>query len=156
MTIEFNRDASGTVSNEKTVDTLNSFLRGELSAVETYRQAMEKITDANLRPKLEECSRVHQDAAAKLRNKVAQLGGKPSEGSGPWGAFAKLVEGGAKAFGVKAALAALEEGEDHGVRMYKKNLDDLEPNTRSFVQNDLMPGQQRSHDTMSALKHSVH
>src|SRR5688572_19107992 len=158
MTMESNRGDvyGGSASNEKTVDTLNSFLRGEISAVETYRQAMEKITDASLRPKLEECSRVHQDNAAKLRNRVAQLGGKPSETSGPWGGFAKLVEGGAKAFGTKAALAALEEGEDHGLRMYRKNLDDLEPATRAFVQDELMSAQQRSHDTMSALKHSVH
>jgi uncharacterized protein (TIGR02284 family) len=144
------------VSNEKVVDTLNSCLRGELSAVETYRQAMEKVTDASLRPTLEQNSRSHQERAAKLRNRIAQLGGKPSEGSGPWGGFAKLVEGGAKAFGVKAALAALEEGEDHGLRMYKDDLDKLDTSTRSFVEGELLPAQQRSHDAMSALKHSVH
>jgi uncharacterized protein (TIGR02284 family) len=155
MAIEQNRAGLG-VSNEKVVDTLNSFLRGELSAVETYRQAMEKVTDASLRPTLEQNSESHQERAAKLRNRIAQLGGKPSEGSGPWGGFAKLVEGGAKAFGVKATLAALEEGEDHGLRMYKDDLDKLDTSTRSFVEGELLPVQQRSHDAMSALKHSVH
>lgn len=155
MAIEQNSTGYG-ASNEKTCDTLNSFLRGELSAVETYRQAMEKITDPTLRPRLEENSRSHQDRAAKLRNRVAQLGGKPSEDSGPWGGFAKLVEGSAKAFGVKAALAALEEGEDHGLRMYKNDLDKLEVSTRAFVEGELLPAQQRTHDVMSALKHQVH
>ncbi len=117
---------------------------------------MEKVTDASLRPTLEVNSQSHQERAAKLRNRIAQLGGKPSEGSGPWGGFAKLVEGGAKAFGVKAALAALEEGEDHGLRMYKDDLDKLDTSTRSFVEGELLPAQQRSHDAMSALKHSVH
>lgn len=155
MAIEQNTAGVG-VSNEKVVDTLNGFLRGELSAVETYRQGMEKVTDASLRPTLELNSQSHQERAAKLRNRIAQLGGKPSEGSGPWGGFAKLVEGGAKAFGVKAALAALEEGEDHGLRMYKDDLDKLDTSTRSFVEGELLPAQQRSHDAMSALKHSVH
>jgi uncharacterized protein (TIGR02284 family) len=155
MAIEQNSAGLG-VNNEKVVDTLNSFLRGELSAVETYRQGMEKITDPALRTVLEQNSQSHQERAAKLRNRIAQLGGKPSEGSGPWGGFAKLVEGGAKAFGVKAALAALEEGEDHGLRMYKDDLDKLDTSTRSFVEGELLPVQQRSHDAMSALKHAVH
>jgi uncharacterized protein (TIGR02284 family) len=155
MAIEQNTPGYG-ANNDKVCDTLNSFLRGELSAVETYRQAMEKVTDMSLRPRLDDNSRSHQERAAKLRNRIAQLGGKPSEGSGPWGGFAKLIEGGAKAFGVKAALAALEEGEDHGLRMYKDDLDKLDTSTRSFVEGELLPAQQRSHDTMSALKHSVH
>jgi rubrerythrin len=155
MAIEQNSAGVG-VNNEKVVDTLNGFLRGELSAVETYRQAMEKITDGSLRSVLEQNGRSHEERSAKLRNRIAQLAGKPSEGSGAWGGFARLVEGGAKAFGVKAALSALEEGEDHGLRMYKDDLDKLDTSTRSFVEGELLPAQQRSHDAMSALKHSVH
>ncbi|HEY0705321.1 MAG TPA: DUF2383 domain-containing protein [Polyangia bacterium] len=143
-------------SAEKTVDTLNSFLRGEISAVETYRQAIEKINDPSLRDKLQELQQLHERQAAKLRNQISQVGGQPSETSGPWGGFAKLVEGSAKVFGVKAALAALEEGEDHGLKLYRGNLDDLDMSARSFVQNDLLPTQQQTHDAMSALKHSVH
>ena len=135
---------------------LNSFLRGEISAIETYRQAMEKIDDASVRSQLQQNSQSHQSRAAQLRNRVSHLGGKPAEGSGPWGGFAKLVEGGAKAFGVKAALAALEEGEDHGLRMYRDELDKLDASTRAFVEGELLPAQQRSHDVMSSLKHSMH
>ncbi|HEY0714955.1 MAG TPA: DUF2383 domain-containing protein [Polyangia bacterium] len=143
-------------SAERTVDTLNSFLRGEISAVETYRQAIEKINDPSLRSRLQDLQQMHERQAAKLRNQISQVGGQPSESSGPWGGFAKLIEGGAKVFGVKAALAALEEGEDHGLKLYRGNLDDLDVQARSFVQNDLLPTQQQTHDAMSALKHSVH
>ena len=34
-----------TVSVDKSVDQLNSLLRGEISAVETYQQAIEKVGD---------------------------------------------------------------------------------------------------------------
>jgi hypothetical protein len=40
--------------------------------------------------------------------------------------------------------------------MYKDDLDKLDTSTRSFVEGELLPVQQRSHDAMSALKHAVH
>lgn len=143
-------------SAEKTVDTLNSFLRGEISAIETYGQAIDKIGDPTLSGRLRVISQEHERQAAKLRNQISQLGGQPTSTSGPWGSFAKVVEGGAKVFGVKAALAALEEGEDHGLKLYRDNLEDLDATARSFVQNELLPAQQQTHDAMSALKHSMH
>jgi uncharacterized protein (TIGR02284 family) len=146
----------GTGTAESTIDTLQSFLRGEISAMETYRQAMEKIGDPSLRTLLQECARSHEERVMILRDRIAQRGGSPAEGSGVWGGFAKLVEGGAKVLGVKAALAALEEGEDHGLRLYRDGLDKLDGPARMFVENELLPAQQRSHDTMSKLKHSVH
>lgn len=157
MAVEQSQDKDqGRRSVEKTTGTLNGFLRGEMSAVEAYRQALEKVGDASVRLQLQESARSHEDRAARLRNRIAQLGGKPSDTSGAWGSFARLVEGGAKVFGVKAVLAALEEGEDHGIRLYRDELDDLDPAERSFVMNDLLPEQQRTHDLMSGLKHSFH
>jgi uncharacterized protein (TIGR02284 family) len=156
MATESTRVGNDDVSNETTIDTLNRFLRGEISAVETYRMALDKIEDATLRARLEEIHKSHEARAAKLRNRISQLGGMPADSSGAWGGFAKLVEGGAKAFGTKAALAALEEGEDHGLRLYRDDLDKLDSATRSFTETELLSSQQRSHDAMSSLKHSVH
>jgi hypothetical protein len=69
-----------------------------------------------------------------------------------WGTFAKLVEGGAAALGEKAAIAALEEGEDHGLRDYKSDVNDLDDTTKSFIQQRILPEQQRTHDGVSMLK----
>jgi uncharacterized protein (TIGR02284 family) len=155
MAIESTRVGSD-ASTETTIDTLNRFLRGEISAVETYRMALDKIEDPTLRSRLEEIHKSHEARAAKLRNRISELGAMPADSSGAWGGFAKLVEGSAKAFGVKAALAALEEGEDHGLRLYRDDLDKLDPDARSFVETELLSSQQRSHDAMSSLKHAVH
>src|SRR5262249_16928851 len=111
-----------------TLDTLNELARGELSAVETYRQALEKVKDATLRATLQENWRLHQQRAQLLRSKVIELGGKPVEGSGAWGAFAKLVEGGARMFGEKSAISALEEGEDRGLKMYRDAVQKVDAN----------------------------
>jgi hypothetical protein len=131
---------------------LNSFLRGELSAVETYDQAIEKLGDEPaVRGKLENCRTSHQLRASLLCEEILRRGGEPAEGSGPWGAFAQIVEGGAKIFGKKAALAALEQGEDHGRDDYKAELDSLSPDLRHFVEAKLLPEQLRTHDALAGL-----
>jgi uncharacterized protein (TIGR02284 family) len=138
------------------IDKLNSFLRGERSAVETYNQAIEKFDDdpamqRNLQPLRDS----HSARVLELTARIRALGGKPDETSGAWGSFAKLVEGGAKLFGKSAAIAALEEGEDHGKRLYEDNMDELSPEIQTFMRTQIMPEQRRTHDTLAALKRQV-
>ena len=142
-------------TNQKTVDTLNEFLRGEVSAVETYRQAIEKLSGSPHRTLLEEGRRSHELRVTKLQEQVRRAGGEPSQGSGAWGAFAKLVEGGAKVFGEAAAIAALEEGEDRGLKLYRGDLSGLDPASRQFVQSDLLVPQEQTHRAMSNLKKTI-
>jgi uncharacterized protein (TIGR02284 family) len=143
---------------EKSVEVLNSYLRGEISAVETYQMASGKITEPSLRSALEEILRSHQERVNLLRARIQQLGGRPSDGSGIWGGFAKLVQGGAKVFGARAALAALEEGEDYGLKMYREREDTekLDPDSRRLADSQLRPAQEQTHARMSGLKNSFH
>ena len=146
------------MGRKTSVDELNKLLRGELSAVETYQMAIDKLDDNSPAcDELEACMASHQSRAMMLRDHILALGGEPAGSSGPWGAFAKAVEGTAKIFGEKAAIAALEEGEDHGVSDYKRELDDkdLDVQTRSIVVAELMPAQQQTHARLSALKKRI-
>ena len=142
-------------TNQKTVDTLNEFLRGEVSAVETYRQAIEKLSGSPHRALLEEGRRSHELRVTKQQEQLRRAGGEPSQGAGAWGAFAKLVEGGAKVFGEAAAIAALEEGEDRGLKLYRGDLSGLDPAARQFVQADLLVAQEQTHRAMSNLKKTM-
>jgi demethoxyubiquinone hydroxylase (CLK1/Coq7/Cat5 family) len=144
-----------TTHSDKTIDKLNSFLRGEMSAVETYRQAIEKLASSPQINTLQQCLQSHQTRVEMLREEIRRRGGVPSEGSGPWGAFAKLIEGGATLFGEKAAIAALEEGEDHGRNDYKRDIDQVDASARSYVEQRLLPEQLRTHNMLSSLKHSL-
>jgi len=141
---------------DKSVDALNELLRGEISAVETYRQAINKLGGSPAVSQLEGCRRSHEQRIAKLRDQVSRLGGQPAKESGAWGAFARLFEGGAKAFGEKAAVSALEEGEDHGLKLYRTDLEKLDAASRLLVETDLLPAQERTHRDMSTLKHTLH
>jgi len=144
----------GTAQN---VDHLNSFLRGEISAVETYQMALDKIDAVSpARSELQSCLASHQQRVTLLREAIIQLGGEPATSSGVWGAFAKTVEGGAKLLGEKVAIAALEEGEDHGLRDYRDDLSALDSSARRLVETQLLPQQVATHRTMSQLKKQIH
>lgn len=144
------------MGTKSSVDQLNSFLRGEMSAVETYQMALDKIDHiSTARDELLVNLKSHQDRVMMLRDAIAKCGGNPADSSGPWGTFAKVVEGGAKVLGEKAAVAALEEGEDHGLADYKRGLDDLDADSRVLVSATLIPAQQQTHDRLSALKKRV-
>jgi demethoxyubiquinone hydroxylase (CLK1/Coq7/Cat5 family) len=134
------------------VEQLNSFLRGEISAVETYRQALDSLKTPSCTTQLAECKRSHEERVAILTEEIRKLGGTPAQSSGPWGTFAKLVEGGASALGEKAAVAALEEGEDHGNADYKRDVKKLDGSVRSIIEEKVVPLQLRSHGAMSSLK----
>jgi uncharacterized protein (TIGR02284 family) len=142
-------------TEQKSVDVLNSFLRGEISAVETYRQAISKLDKPQLKTQLQECMQSHAQRVSALSEQIRALGGAPATASGVWGAFAKAVEGSATAFGDKVAINALEEGEDHGRNDYRRDLEKLDASSRQFLQSRVIPEQERTHNTMSQLKKTL-
>jgi len=131
---------------QTSTDTLNSLLRGELAATETYQQALAKVGDE---PGAEELRRIHvehREAANTLRQHVRSHGGQPDHGSGSWGVFAKAIEGSAKLLGDATALRALRQGEQSGLSSYESALDDetLLADCKNYVRTTLIP-QTREH-----------
>ena len=144
-----------TNDQSRTIEQLNSFLRGELSAVESYRLALDRLEPSGFRATLVQCSRSHQERARLLTEAILGRGGQPAESSGAWGALVRMVERSAVALGEGAAVAVLEEGEDHGRDDYLRDLDALEPSARQLVEFAILPEQCRTHDTVKAVKHSL-
>lgn len=142
-------------NTEQNVKQLNSFLRGEISAVETYNQAIEKVEAVPVRTTLAQVRDSHNARVLKLTEKIRQLGGVPDKESGIWGTFAKAVEGTAKIAGVGPAISALEEGEDHGLNDYKGDLSDLSADLQHFIVSEVLPAQRQTHDLMSRLQKTV-
>jgi hypothetical protein len=140
---------SGTISH------LNSFLRGELAAAETYRLALDKLEQSQHRPTLVQCSRSHEERARLLTEAILGRGGEPAQSSGAWGSLVRMIERSAAAISENAAVAVLEEGEDHGRDDYLRDLDELEPSARQLVEFAILPEQRRTHDTIKAVKRSL-
>ena len=133
----------------ETVRQLNSFLRGEISAAETYRMAVDKLDQAQQSAAqgsvglLREIQSEHDRAAQTLRDRIHELGGEPSDSSGAWGAWAATVQSTMNLFGDASDLKGLKEGEEHGLKDYQAGVDDIDPASAQLVQNQLIPAQQR-------------
>lgn len=143
----------------ETVRQLNSLLRGEISAAETYRMAIDKVvgseeTGANV-GLLWEIQAEHGRAAQEIRDRIQELGGEASDSSGAWGAWAKTVQGTMNLFGDASSLKALKEGEEHGLKDYQEAIEDVDPNSRQMIHNQLIPAQQRHINLLDQLINAV-
>jgi len=109
-------------------DEMNKLLTSELSAIETYQQALEKKgTDPAHIPAIDAMSAIlndHQKAASRIEAAIRQKGGEPVHSSGAWGTWSAIVMGTAQLFGDKATLKALKEGEESGLKEYADVLGD--------------------------------
>ena len=137
-------------ASDEAARQLNSFLRGEISAAETYRMAIDKVADADKAQTanlglLREIQEEHARAAQALRDRIRELGGEPSDSSGAWGAWAKFTQGTANLFGDASALKSLKEGEEHGLKDY------IDATSEELVRNQLIPAQQRHINLLDQL-----
>ena len=138
----------------ESVRQLNSLLRGEISAAETYRMAIDKVADAGDAANaglLREIQEEHGRAAQGIRDRIRELGGEASDSSGAWGVWAKTVQGTMNLLGDAASLKALKEGEEHGLKDYQEAVDDVDPNSAQLIQNQLIPAQQRHINLLDQL-----
>jgi len=135
---------------EKTeLHTLESLLRGEIAAAETYHQALDGID----LPSLRSIQRDHGDAIRFLTQEIVERGAEPPTSSGAWGVFARATEGAAKLLGDKRALGALRAGEHQGLVDYENAVTNKELGTkcRDHVVETLIPQQRRHVETLDQL-----
>lgn len=140
------------------VEPLNRLLRGELSAVETYEQALERVSSQDCHQDLERIHSEHQQAAGLLREQIREFGGIADESSGAWGLWAQAVEGTAAIFGETAALKALKEGEEHGLKEYQAIMSDrtLRPEFKKLLTDRLHARQQEHVETLTRYIDTLH
>ncbi|WP_340124274.1 DUF2383 domain-containing protein [Methylobacter svalbardensis] len=129
------------------IETLNKFLKDELSATETYQQALKKLREDAGLGKAEDLMPIyeaHKEAVSSLQALISRLGGAPCEDTGAWGTWAKLVQGSANLLGKEMALKSLQGGEKSGAEDYEEALQDTELSSdiRSLIETKLLPAQQ--------------
>jgi hypothetical protein len=130
-------------------DLLNSLIQDELSAVETYQQALQKFSQSPAAPILRRFLQEHEETVMELKSEAATET-EPATTSGAWGAWAKMVEGAAKMFGEDAALKALKTGEEHGANGYQRVLEaqELPESVREKITDRYLP---RTREHIAAL-----
>lgn len=120
---------------------VRTLVQDELSAVETYLQALEKVEDEPEAGELRRLEADHEDAVMLLRDSAAELGERPPDSTGAWGAWKRAVEGTARLLGNRPAIRALREGEETTVRDYEGALrEEALPNPlRELIAARLLP-----------------
>jgi len=128
-------------ATDSTIDTCNALLRGEISAVETYTQAIQKFDATSTDMALERIRADHDDSAAELSKFVSACGCESSTGSGVWGGFVAAIEGAATLIGESPALSILQTGEKHGITEYENALDnpDVSSEAKQLIRAKLLP-----------------
>ena len=133
------------------VEQLKSFCRGEMSAVDTYHRAIEVTKQAWVLDELRNNLMVHEEHVHLLKQRIIELDGNPPESSGPWGAFANMIEGVAAAISENAALAILEEGERHGLADYKSDRSNLDYESLRLIEDRIIPQQAQTHYSLHEI-----
>jgi hypothetical protein len=140
------------MGTKSTVEELNALLRDELMAIETYQQALEGRSAFSGKSELSRCQQSHENRAEVLREQIELLGGTPVGSSGLQGVIARVIEGGAVAIGEGAAIRALEEWEDKGLKDYVARSERLDPPVRYVVTSRLLPEQVETYRVVNDLK----
>jgi hypothetical protein len=129
------------------IKTIEKLLKDELSATETYQQALENFRVPGgqfMANSLTPILGAHKAAVSSLEAQIVKLGGTPQKGTGVWGSWAKIVLEGASLLGKQSAIKVLLEGEKSGEGDYEEALKDtaLSSELRTLIETKLLPAQQ--------------
>lgn len=142
-----------TPTSDRSVDVLNSLLRGEISAQEAHEKALALASDmtAGEIAELRRISAEHTRTAEVLRTEVFRLGGVPAGSAGAWGAFARAFQFSANLLGATTAISSLREGEEHGLREYQEAREVAEGPTKTLLEEVLIPNQRDHISSLSEM-----
>lgn len=146
-----------TSNHDHCIDVCNSLLRGELSAVETYRQAIDKYSGSHVTQELRRIRSEHSRSATRLSANVRDMGGEPEKDSGAWGIFAAAVQGAANLFGEDSAIESLQRGEEAGRKDYQEALmdDDVMTECKLMIREELLPPVIQHITALDQLEHTA-
>ena len=136
-----------------TVDWLNALLCDELAAVETYLEALTEYRSQTFNVELWKCKRSHEVRVRMLQDKISALGGSPTTALGLKDILermADLGEGDAEGSD-ETVVRALAAGEDQMLHDYRARLPRLDREVRAFVERNLLPAEEFTQGTLSAL-----
>jgi len=115
-----------TDTHDHCIQICNSLLRGELSAVEAYDQAIENHSGSPAATELRRIRSEHSLSVSLLAANVRDMGGMPEKDSGAWGNLVHAIQSSANLFGINSAIESLQTHEGLGRDDYKAALLDNE------------------------------
>ncbi|NMB02088.1 MAG: DUF2383 domain-containing protein [Firmicutes bacterium] len=121
------------MANQQYIDTLNELLKGELMAMNIYRETEDLQGDEQVMTMLKQFAKDHEEHAKLLAERIKELGGTPITGTGLGGAMASMSAKFNAMRGPAHLLRQVYDGEDKGVHAYEDRIDELDPESQQLV-----------------------
>jgi hypothetical protein len=149
-----NRIFNGLVNKqpvESDISGLAALHAGELSVVEAYDKALERVKNENLTPTLQECRTSHSLRAQALRVRLQAIGASPKDDAGFLGGVTGMIEAGAAMLGDRPAVDVLAKTENFSSEQYEIHMRNLAPESLRMATELLLPCQKSTRETMTLL-----
>ena len=121
------------VNTQHRIDTLNELLKGELMAMEIYKETENLQGDEQVTMMLQQFARDHEEHARLLAERIRELGGTPVASTGMAGAMAGISSKINALRGPSHLLKQVYDGEDKGVHAYEDRIDELDFQSQELV-----------------------
>lgn len=137
----------------KSVNELNTVLKGEYMAVDSYERFIKAADDDNIRNEFKNIQQDHRQHIGQLSERIAVLGGHPENGTGIAGVFSntKLAIQTMRADS-EDILKKAYDGEDQGIAAVEEIIKgDLDDESRQLVDGILS----QDHDHLKKMAHMI-
>ena len=139
--------------SDEYIEEFNSYLSGEISALEYCDSALTKASSEDIKAALQACRASHQKRVDGLRDSIKNLGGVPTDSSGPFGAISNANH--ATITLERDALALVEQSEAERLVNYESQRELVVGAVLQFLEKVLLPAQHESHLAVSAALKAI-
>jgi Domain of unknown function (DUF2383) len=139
--------------SDEYIEEFNSYLAGELTAVEYCDSALSKASREDIKKALQACRASHQKRVDGLKDSIKNLGGTPTDTSGPFGAISNANH--ATITLERDALALVEQSEAERLVNYESQRELVVGAVLQFLENVLLPAQHESHLAVSTTLKAI-
>lgn len=141
--------------DQHAIADLTAFCREELATAESYRVARHGRAVSQFRIELAQCEASHSERASMLSVRIAFLGGHPPSSEGLLRKIRTAAHQAVAAVDEHVTLTRLQASEQKLLEGYQTPSQDLDPDNRSFLTENLLPKQQQTYRVIDALKHAL-
>jgi hypothetical protein len=133
-------------------DRMGRLCAQELSAAQTYQQALTIAALSRHLGVLSRCYASHRGRAVALMERVVAFEGTASRSPGVWSPMKSILSTPVPIASERLVLGLLEQAEDEWLRNYQDELQNVSAADREFLSNRIVPAQEATHEAVGDLK----
>lgn len=131
--------------------SLDRLVQGERAAVATYEELQGHLPGPPI-DDLDVNRLCHGARVDALLHRITALGGSSAAIGNAWLSVDKNSDQARRCLGRDALINALESGEDHIMRRYRRPMTELDPTSYRLVAEELLPAQERTQRRVAGIK----